>query len=169
MTDRIKTHTGTLHIQRSSDPDKTFVMVTKTADASVAGITVPTAELLAAIDRADPHAMRSYLRERSDLIDAPDESCSTLEDMLPANLADEAARYRIDAVPEADSSEDVDERPACPACDPEHDDIDEPHDTPDGEHQHDEADPYADARAAGKNIGETMRAFRDAYVEAMKL
>lgn len=72
-------------------------------------ITVATSALLAAIDAADPDAMRAYLRERSDLIDAPDDSCSTLEDMLPADLAAEAARYRIDAVPEVDSPEDVDE------------------------------------------------------------
>ena len=64
------------------------------------------------IDRLDSEALRAYLRERSDLIDAPDESCSTLEDMLPADLAAEAARYRAADVPEADSSEDVDERPA---------------------------------------------------------
>ncbi|MGP5715691.1 hypothetical protein ACTXO9_07345 [Brachybacterium tyrofermentans] len=73
-------------------------------------VEIPTVELLAMIDRADPDAMRSYLRERSDLIDAPDESCSTLEDMLPADLAVEAARYRVADVPEADSTEDTDER-----------------------------------------------------------
>lgn len=73
-------------------------------------VVLDTHKLLALIDAAAPESMRGYLRERSDLMDSPDESCSTLEDMLPADLAAEAARYRIDAAPEADSPEDIDER-----------------------------------------------------------
>lgn len=111
MTDRLKTRTGSLTIQRYGTPGETLVIVSKTADPRASAVIVPTAELLAMIDRSDPYAMRSYLRERSDLIDAPDESCSTLEDMLPADLAAEAARYRVPDVPEADSTEDVDEHP----------------------------------------------------------
>lgn len=85
---------------------------TMTPSGSGTTVEIPAAVLLAMIDRLGSDALRAYLRERSDLIDAPDESCATLEDMLPADLAAEAARYRIDAVPEADSPEDVDERPA---------------------------------------------------------
>lgn len=91
--------------------DAAFVRTFPLADSGKGvPVMVPTLALLAMIDRAAPEMMRAYLRERSDLMDSPDESCSTLEDMLPADLAVEAARYRIDAVPEAGAPEDVDER-----------------------------------------------------------
>lgn len=80
------------------------------------GMFIPTAELLAMIDAADPDAMRAYLRETA-----------------PEVIAD---LYRPE-IPEADSPEDVDERP----------DIDQ-------------------ARAAGEQLGKMMRAFGDAYAEA---
>lgn len=57
---------------------------------------VPTARLLAMIDTEDPDALRSYLRERSDYLDSPDE--------LPI-----AERRLCDPIPEADSPEDTDE------------------------------------------------------------
>ena len=79
---------------------------------------VPTARLLAMIDAADPDAMRAYLRETA-----------------PEVIAD---LYRPE-IPEADSPEDVDERP----------DVNQ-------------------ARAAGEQLGKIMRAFGDAYAEAMK-
>ena len=82
------------------------------------GMFIPTAELLAMIDAADPDAMRAYLRETA-----------------PEVIAD---LYRPE-IPEADSPEDVDERP----------DVDQ-------------------ARAAGEQLGKIMRAFGDAYAEAMK-
>src|SRR5699024_5805757 len=49
-------------------------------------VPVATSALLAAIDAADPDAMRAYLRERSDYLDSP---------------------HDLDAVPEADSPEDI--------------------------------------------------------------
>ncbi|MGP5362140.1 hypothetical protein ACTXLB_02400 [Brachybacterium tyrofermentans] len=69
-------------------------------------ISVPPARLLAMIDRAAPDAMRAYLRERSDLIDGPGEPLT----VNGANMTAEQAVYAD--VPEADSPEDVDERPA---------------------------------------------------------
>ena len=81
-------------------------------------VPVATSALLAAIDAADPDAMRAYLRETA-----------------PEVIAD---LYRPE-IPEADSPEDVDERP----------DVDQ-------------------ARAAGEQLGKIMRAFGDAYAEAMK-
>ena len=106
-----------LHLRRSAiAPDTLFL---STADSDViASISIPTAELLAMIDAADPDAMRAYLRETA-----------------PEVIAD---LYRPE-VPEADSPEDVDERP----------DVDQ-------------------ARAAGEQLGKIMRAFGDAYAEAMK-
>ena len=59
------------------------------------GEAVHTGPLLAAIDAADPDAMRSYLRERSDYLDSP-----------AAGAAAEHFDY-LDAVPETDSPEDV--------------------------------------------------------------
>ena len=79
---------------------------------------VPTVRLLAMIDAEVPDAMRAYLRETA-----------------PEVIAD---LYRPE-IPEADSPEDVDERP----------DVDQ-------------------ARAAGEQLGKIMRAFGDAYAEAMK-
>jgi hypothetical protein len=65
-------------------------------------VSIPTAELLAMIDRSDPDAMRAYLRET-----APDFVADTLrpdyaEGGVTAALIDRE-------VPEADSPEDVDE------------------------------------------------------------
>lgn len=81
MTDPIKTLTGTLTIRRTNEPGKTFVLVSKEDNGERLGIRVPATALIAAIDRAEPDAMRAYLRE-------------TVER----------------EVPEADSPEDVDER-----------------------------------------------------------
>lgn len=86
MTDhsRYKSPSGaqlTLRLRTSDSPDldqRLFLMV------DGRGMFIPTAELLAMIDAADPDAMRAYLRE-------------TLEH----------------EVPEADSPEDVDERRLC--------------------------------------------------------
>lgn len=95
----------------STSRDAAFVRTYPFAASGMgAPVMLPISKLLAMIDTTAPDAMRAYLRERSDLMDSPDESRSTLEDMLPADLAAEAARYRIDAVPEADSPEDIDER-----------------------------------------------------------
>lgn len=62
-------------------------------------VVIPAAELLAMIDRAAPDAMRAYLRET-----AP-EVIADLYRPAPA------AAEHLDAVPEADSPEDTDERP----------------------------------------------------------
>lgn len=67
---------------------------------------VDTSALLAAIDAADPDAMRAYLRETSPVFVA--------DVLRPAGAATEHFDYlepeQLDAIPEADSPEDVDER-----------------------------------------------------------
>lgn len=101
MTDHLQKHTDDRDGRLSLHADQlgTIVVATsKPSPSSLVGsgkrtgsiVTVPTSRLLAMIDTIDPDALRAYLRERSDLIDAPDP---------------------IDAVPEADSPEDVDESP----------------------------------------------------------
>lgn len=64
---------------------------------------VPTARMLAMIDAEDPDAMRAYLRET-----APE----VIADLYrPAPAAADHFDY-LDNIPEADTPEDVDERPA---------------------------------------------------------
>lgn len=138
MTERIETPTGTLTIQRTSEVGRTFVMVTKDGDRK--GLRVPTFELLAAIDAAEPESMRAYLRETApeviaDLYRPAPAAAEHFDYLEPVKVTPE----RLDAVPEADSPEDVDERP----------NVDQ-------------------ARAAGEQLGKIMRAFGDAYAEAMK-
>lgn len=97
------------HVHLSIEPEPAAII-----GAAPFSMFVPTARLLAMIDAADPDAMRAYLRE-------------TL------------AAERLEAIPEADSPEDVDELPN-----------------------------VEQARAAGEQIGKIMRAFGDAYAEAMR-
>ena len=125
MTDhsRYKSPSGaqlTLRLRTSDSLDldqRLFLMV------DGRGMFIPTAELLGMIDAADPDAMRAYLRE-------------TVEQTYLENMGMPPVEREI---PEADSPEDVDERP----------DVDQ-------------------ARAAGEQLGKIMRAFGDAYAEAMK-
>ena len=142
MTDhsRYKSPSGaqlTLRLRTSDSLDldqRLFLMV------DGRGMFIPTAELLAMIDRADPDAMRAYLRETApeviaDLYRPAPAAAEHFDYLEPVKVTPE----RLDAVPEADSPEDVDERP----------DVDQ-------------------ARAAGEQLGKIMRAFGDAYAEAMK-
>ena len=68
-------------------------------------VSVDTGALLTAIDAADPDAMRAYLRETSPVFVA--------DVLRPAGAAAEHFDYlepeQLDAIPEADSPEDVDE------------------------------------------------------------
>lgn len=92
------------------------------------GLLVPTARLLAMIDAEDPDAMRAYLRETAPQattvnVHAVETGSATLAEGVARVLKREerAARAadhfdylepeQLDAVPEADSPEDVDERP----------------------------------------------------------
>lgn len=83
MTDRIDTSTGHLRID-SHRAGAVIVSIGKMHEGLALGVL--TRDLLAMIDAADPDAMRAYLRETT-------------------------AAEALDAVPEADSPEDVDERP----------------------------------------------------------
>ena len=90
MTEHITTPTGTLTVQHAvTAPGHLYVGV-KLGD-SFKGVYVSTAELLAVIDAEDTDAMRAYLRETA-----------------PEVITD---LYRPE-IPEADSPEDVDEKPA---------------------------------------------------------
>lgn len=73
-------------------------------------VIIPAAELLAMIDTIDPDAMRAYLRETLDHLDRSTGAGiygSPLGILEPVKVTPE----RLDAVPEADSPEDVDEHP----------------------------------------------------------
>lgn len=120
-----------LQLQRSATAPDTLLL--GTADGfAITAISIPAAELLAMIDRAAPDAMRAYLRET-----APE----VIADLYrPAPAAAEHFDY-LDAVPEADCPEDVDERRLC-----------DPLTTGD----------LADLREAGRTLGEAWREFRDA-------
>ena len=139
MTDhsRYKSRSGaqlTLRLRTSDSLDldqRLFLMV------DGRGMFIPTAELLAMIDAADPDAMRAYLRET-----APDFVADTLRPTGPAaDHFDYLDAEQLDAIPEADSPEDVDERRLC-----------DPLTTGD----------LADLREAGRTLGEAWREFRDA-------
>ena len=123
MTDQQTSRTGVLTVRTGSafpaiQPDCIEVVV-----PGEVSVVVETFDLLGMIDRADPDAMRAYLRE-------------TVEQTYLENMGMPPVEREI---PEADSPEDVDERP----------DVDQ-------------------ARAAGEQLGKMMRAFGDAYAEAMK-
>lgn len=109
MTDQQKYNDKTAQTSLiiAASHDAAFVRTHPNADGR-AGVPVmlPTLALLAMIDRAAPDMMRAYLRERSDLIDGPGEPLT----VNGANMTAEQAVYAD--VPEADSPEDVDERPA---------------------------------------------------------
>lgn len=85
-----------LQLRRSATaPDTLFL---GTADGfAITSISIPTAELLAMIDAADPDAMRAYLRE-------------TVEQTYLENMGVPPVEREI---PEADSPEDIDERRLC--------------------------------------------------------
>lgn len=109
MTERIKTTTGTLRV-RATD-NRVILTTTKSGPSHESlSIGVPTRDLLAAIDRADPDAMRAYLRETTERgaitvnVHAVEPDSADL-----ARRIERALNERIDAVPEADSPEDVDE------------------------------------------------------------
>lgn len=107
MTDQQKYNDKTAQASLiiAASHDASFVRTHPNADGR-AGVPVmlPTLALLAMIDRAAPDMMRAYLRERSDLIDGPGEP-------LTVNGANMTAEEYLDAVPEADSPEDMDEQP----------------------------------------------------------
>ena len=104
------------------------------------GMFIPSAELLAMIDAADPDAMRAYLRETVEHTYLENMGVPPVErDTISASIASFKGETTEHEVPEADSPEDVDELP----------EVDQ-------------------ARAAGEQIGKMMRAFGDAYAEAMK-
>ena len=104
------------------------------------GMFIPTAELLGMIDRADPAAMRAYLRETVEHTYLENMGVPPVErDTISASIASFKGETTEHEVPEADSPEDMDERP----------DVDQ-------------------ARAAGEQLGKMMRAFGDVYAEAMK-
>ena len=103
-------------------------------------VAIPAGELLAMIDRAAPDAMRAYLRETVEHTYLENMGVPATErDTISESIASFKGETTEREIPEADSPEGVDERP----------NVDQ-------------------ARAAGEQLGKIMRAFGDAYAEAMK-
>ena len=123
MTDQQTSRTGALAVRTNSATPAIMPGCIEVEIPGEVSVVVETYDLLGMIDRADPDAMRAYLRE-------------TVEQTYLENMGMPPVEREI---PEADSPEDVDERP----------DVDQ-------------------ARAAGEQLGKIMRAFGDAYAEAMK-
>lgn len=112
------------------------------------GMFIPTAELLAMIDAADPDAMRAYLRETVEHAYLENMGVPATErDTISESIASFKGETTEREIPEADSPEDTDERRL---CDP----------LTDGD--------LADLREAGRTLGEAWLSFADAVREGAR-
>ena len=107
----------TLRVQSFSRPDARLILEIEPNPVAIVevpvSVAIPAAELLGMIDAADPDAMRAYLRETApeviaDLYRPAPAAGEHFDYLEPGKVTPE----RLDAGPEADSPEDVDERPA---------------------------------------------------------